>query len=91
MLADATESQCSLSFPDNERTNIENYTVRNSHAIIGFDPFLAEIDRSSRPVGVAVVDWNKNNIFREDVDLASRSQFHRKLDHSSACLLSPFC
>ena len=63
----------------NERsTNSENHHPGHSHTIIGFDPFLAKVDCGRRPVGIAVVNRNEDNIFREDIDLGIRRQYHYK-------------
>ena len=47
------------------------------HAVVGFYPLLPEVDRGSRPVGVAVVDRNEDDVLGEDVDLHDRRHMIR--------------
>ena len=56
---------------------LEHLTPRHAHTVVRLYPLLPEVDRGSRPVGVAVVDRNEDDVLGEDVDLHDRRHMIR--------------
>jgi len=44
------------------------------HRVVTFYSFILEIDCSTEPMRIVLVDWEDNNVFREDVDLRESNQ-----------------
>src|SRR6266545_3504397 len=53
------------------KTNPENNLLRHAHAVVGLNSLSTEVNCRGRPMCIAVVHWDEDDIFREYINLES--------------------